>query len=144
VGISLLLLAQSPLVEDLGISGAVRENFSRIALDERTVQTMIDSEREKERKAALQAAFREMDRPAAAQIGHRCGCSIGVASHLARHRQQLRYGRGGTSERAVRCQAFHPKMPPLSRYQLRRHLMTIATAVSSVQERALHPLQPLH
>jgi len=69
VGISLLLLAQSPLVEDLGISGAMRENFSRIALDERTVQTMIDSERDKSRKAALQAAFTTMDRSAAAQIG---------------------------------------------------------------------------
>lgn len=69
VGISLLLLAQSPLVEDLGISGAMRENFSRIALDERTVQVLIDSERDRERKAALQAAFKTMDRPAAAQIG---------------------------------------------------------------------------
>jgi hypothetical protein len=55
IGISLLLLAQSPLVEDLGISGAMCENFSRIALDERTVQTMIDGERDRERKQALQA-----------------------------------------------------------------------------------------
>lgn len=69
VGIALLLLAQSPLVEDLGISGAMRENFSRIALDERTVQLLIDSERDKPRKLALQAAFKTMDRPAAAQIG---------------------------------------------------------------------------
>jgi len=69
IGIGLLLLAQSPLVEDLGISGAMRENFSRIALDERTVQTMIDGERDRDRKQALQQAFRTMDRPAAAQIG---------------------------------------------------------------------------
>src|SRR5581483_11082883 len=69
VGISLLMLAQSPLVEDLGISGAMRENFSRIALDERSCQAMIDSERNRERKAALQEALKTMDRPAAAQIG---------------------------------------------------------------------------
>lgn len=69
VGIALLLLAQSPLVEDLGISGAMRENFSRVALDERTVQTLIDSERDRARKLALQAAFKTIDRPAAAQIG---------------------------------------------------------------------------
>jgi hypothetical protein len=69
VGIALLMLAQSPLVEDLGISGAMRENFSRIALDDRTVQTLIDGERDRPRKLALQAAFRTMDRPAAAQIG---------------------------------------------------------------------------
>lgn len=86
VGISLLLLAQSPLVEDLGISGAMRENFSRIALDERSVQGLIDSERDRVRKQALQAAFREMDRPAAAQIGastwllDRRGLSPGHAS----------------------------------------------------------------
>jgi hypothetical protein len=69
VGISLLMLAQSPLVEDIGLSGAMRENFSRIALDDRTVQAMIDSERNRERKAALQVAFKAMEFPAAAQIG---------------------------------------------------------------------------
>jgi hypothetical protein len=90
VGIALLLLAQSPLVEDLGISGAMRENFSRIALDDRTVQALIDSERDKARKAALQAAFKTMDRPASAQIGphvwllDRRGLSPGNASSGAR------------------------------------------------------------
>ncbi len=90
VGIALLMLAQSPLVEDLGISGAMRENFSRIALDERTVQALIDSERDRPRKLALQAAFRTMDRPAAAQIGaqvwllDRRGLSPGNASAGAR------------------------------------------------------------
>lgn len=90
VGISLLLLAQSPLVEDLGISGAMRENFSRIALDERTVQMLIDSERDKPRKLALQAAYRTMERPAAAQIGpltwllDRRGLSPGAPSSAAR------------------------------------------------------------
>lgn len=90
VGISLLMLAQSPLVEDLGISGAMRENFSRIALDERTVQTLIDSERDRARKLALQAAFKTMERPAAAQIGphvwllDRRGLSPGAPSSSAR------------------------------------------------------------
>jgi hypothetical protein len=90
VGISLLLLAQSPLVEDLGISGAMRENFSRIALDDRSVQTLIDSERDRPRKLALQAAFKTMDRPAAAQIGphvwllDRRGLSPGSTSSAAR------------------------------------------------------------
>lgn len=90
IGMTLLMLAQSPLVEDLGISGAMRENFSRIALDERTVQTLIDSERDKDRKQALQQAFRTMDRPAAAQIGaqvwllDRRGLQPGQASSSAR------------------------------------------------------------
>lgn len=69
VGISLLCLAQSPLVEDLNISGAMRENFARIGLDERSVLQLIDSERDKDRKAALRHAIIGMDRPAAAQIG---------------------------------------------------------------------------
>ena len=69
VGISLLVLAQSPLVEDLGISGAMRENFARLALDDRSVQLLIDSERDKARKDALRAALIGVERPAAAQIG---------------------------------------------------------------------------
>ena len=69
VGISLLVMAQSPLVEDLGISGGMRENFARIALDDRGVQLLIDGERDRPRKDALRAALRGLERPAAAQIG---------------------------------------------------------------------------
>lgn len=69
VGISLLLMAQSPLVEDLNISGAMRENFARVGLDDRAVQLLIDSERDKPRKDALRQAVIGLDRPAAAQIG---------------------------------------------------------------------------
>jgi hypothetical protein len=100
VGIALLLLAQSPFVEDLGISGAMRENFSRIALDERTVQTLIDSERDRARKTALQAAFKTTDRPAAAQIGaqvwllDRRGLSPGHASSAARIWAGWDWGKG--------------------------------------------------
>ncbi len=90
VSIGLLMLAQSPLVEDLGISGAMRENFSRIALDPRSIQALIDSERDKPRKLALQAEFSTMDRPAAAIIGtqvyllDRRGLQPGQASASAR------------------------------------------------------------
>lgn len=69
VSMGLLMLAQSPLVEDLGITGAMRENFSRIALDDRIVQGMIDNERDKPRKDALNAMFKSLDWPAAAHIG---------------------------------------------------------------------------
>ena len=44
-------------------------NFARVALDDATVQAMIDSERDKARKDALRAALRGIERPAAAQIG---------------------------------------------------------------------------
>ncbi len=108
VGISLIMLAQSPLVEDLGISGAMRENFSRLALDERTVQSMIDSERDRPRKAALQAAFTTVDRPAAANIGaqvwllDRRGLSPGHASAGARMWAGWDYaGRGPSSVSAA-------------------------------------------
>lgn len=90
VSMGLLMLAQSPLVEDLGISGAMRENFSRIALDERIVQSMIDNERDKPRKLALQAAFTSLDWPAAAIIGtqvwllDRRGLAPGQASAAVR------------------------------------------------------------
>lgn len=70
VGMSLICLAQSPLVEDLGMSGGMRENFARIALDDRTVATMIDAERDKDRKQALRAALVGLERPAAAVIGN--------------------------------------------------------------------------
>ena len=90
VGISLLLMAQSPLVEDLNISGAMRENFARIGLDDRSVQLLIDGERDKARKDALRAALVGMDRPAAAQIGSqvwlldRRGLDAGTAPSGAR------------------------------------------------------------
>jgi hypothetical protein len=42
VGISVILMTQSTNVEDLGVSGPLRENFSRLALDQRTIGQMID------------------------------------------------------------------------------------------------------
>lgn len=69
VGISLLCLAQSPLVEDIQISGSMRSNFARLALDDATVKQLIGSdEKDGERKKALHAALVGVERPAAATI----------------------------------------------------------------------------
>jgi hypothetical protein len=71
VGISLLMLAQSPLVDDLKISSKMRSNFAAIALDEETVRTMIGRCPDKERKEALQQELIAIgdDYPASAHIG---------------------------------------------------------------------------
>lgn len=69
VGFALLILAQSPNVEDIGFSAKMRNNFAAIALDMETVQYLIDRERNKERKIALREAAHDMSYPAAAQIG---------------------------------------------------------------------------
>lgn len=68
--ISIWLLVQSALVEDLGMSGAKRENFTRFALDRRTVLDLADrDERDRTRREALYAALRSAgDYPAAAVI----------------------------------------------------------------------------
>lgn len=70
VGISLLLMAQSPLVEDLKMSGGMRENFARIALDLRSIKAMMDTTNNRERKAALHDALIAIgdDYPATAEI----------------------------------------------------------------------------
>ncbi|MBK9944322.1 MAG: hypothetical protein IPP13_22200 [Kouleothrix sp.] len=59
VNISILMLAQSPNVEDIGLSGPMRQNFTRIALDAATTRLMTtreetDPQRKKEILAALQ------------------------------------------------------------------------------------------
>ncbi len=53
VGISIISLAQSANVEDLGISGGMRNNFTRIALDDRSIKIMINDEPDRARKAAM-------------------------------------------------------------------------------------------
>jgi len=68
VGIALIILAQSPNVDDIGFSAKMRNNFAAIALDETTVQQLIDNERNRERKEALRNAV-PASYPAAAQIG---------------------------------------------------------------------------
>lgn len=65
VGIAVWLLLQSPNVEDLGMSGPKRENFTRFALDPRTIGMMIDKdERNIERRRALNSAIAGMSFPA--------------------------------------------------------------------------------
>jgi len=58
VNISIILLCQSANVEDLGLSGPMRQNFTRIALDDRSIKLMIaqeemDAARRKDLYAAL-------------------------------------------------------------------------------------------
>lgn len=69
VGIALLIMAQSPNVDDIGFSAKMRNNFAAIALDAATVQSLIDKERSKERTIAMRQAAHDMTYPAAAFIG---------------------------------------------------------------------------
>lgn len=65
VNISIILLCQSAVLEDLNISGPMRQNFTRIALDDRTVKQMIkDDEMDRSRKQALYAALEGRAYPA--------------------------------------------------------------------------------
>lgn len=58
VNISILMLAQSPNVEDIGLSGPMRQNFTRLALDAATTRLMTtreetDAQRKKDILATL-------------------------------------------------------------------------------------------
>jgi hypothetical protein len=69
VNISILMLVQSANVEDLGISGAMRENFAVIGLDSRCILYQIDqNEKRKDRRDALYAAVGGREWPATAVI----------------------------------------------------------------------------
>ena len=68
VRISILLLCQSANVEDLGLSGPMRENFLRIALDSTAARKLIQvDEPNPERKKQLLAALDGMSYPAVAE-----------------------------------------------------------------------------
>lgn len=69
IGIALLIMAQSPNVDDIGFSAKMRNNFAAIALDAATVQSLIDKERSKDRTIAMRQAAHDMTYPAAAFIG---------------------------------------------------------------------------
>ena len=70
VGISLILLTQTANVEDLGISGPLRRNFFRIAVDAMAIRTMIaKDETDTDRKRQLYEALVGMAYPATAEIG---------------------------------------------------------------------------
>lgn len=70
VRISVLLLVQSANVEDLGISGGMRNNFTRIALDDLNIKRMVANEEfNTERKRALGEALAGLSYPATCVMG---------------------------------------------------------------------------
>lgn len=68
VDMSFLLLAHSPNVDDLKVSGALRTNCAFVAIDEAGCQKLIDQCRDKPRQAALNALLPDLDWPALASI----------------------------------------------------------------------------
>lgn len=70
VGISLILLTQTANVEDLGISGPLRRNFFRIAVDAPSIRLMIAREEtDHPRRQQLYEALIGLQYPATAEIG---------------------------------------------------------------------------
>lgn len=70
VAISLILLTQTTNVEDLGISGPLRRNFFRIAVDAPSIRLMIAREETNhERKQQLYEGLIGLQYPATAEIG---------------------------------------------------------------------------
>jgi hypothetical protein len=69
IGISLMLLTQTANVEDLGISGPLRRNFFRIALDAPSMRLMITREEsDHTRRAQLLTSITELEYAATAEI----------------------------------------------------------------------------
>lgn len=64
VNISIIMLAQSPNVEDIGLSGPMRQNFTRIALDAATTRLMTREETDPQRKKDILAALQGLEYPA--------------------------------------------------------------------------------
>jgi hypothetical protein len=65
VNISAIMLSQTANVEDLGVSGPLRENFTRIAVDNRAIKLMIKSEEsDAQRRQQLYDALIGMPYPA--------------------------------------------------------------------------------
>jgi hypothetical protein len=64
IGISVHLMTQSPLVEDIGMNSSMRKNFSRVALGDEA-PLLIREERDPKRRAALQDLLRGQQYPAA-------------------------------------------------------------------------------
>jgi hypothetical protein len=65
VNINVILLTQSPLVEDIGMNSAMRKNFYRIALATDECRRLISEEPDKPRRDALLEALRGRPFPAA-------------------------------------------------------------------------------
>jgi hypothetical protein len=67
--ISVLVMTQSANCDDLGISGPLRENFTRIALDTRTIRQLINEDLNRDRRDALAAMLpTQGDYPAAVEL----------------------------------------------------------------------------
>lgn len=65
INISVVMLSQTANVEDLGVSGPLRENFTRIAVDNRAIKLMIKSEEsDAQRRQQLYDALIGMAYPA--------------------------------------------------------------------------------
>jgi len=72
IGISLILLTQTANVEDLGLSGPLRRNFFRIALDTQSIRLMIAREEtDHARKVQLYESLIGTQYPATSEIGGR-------------------------------------------------------------------------
>ncbi len=64
IGMSVSLMTQSPLVEDIGMNSAMRKNFTRIALGDEAPR-LLREERDNKRRAQLQDLLRGQQYPAA-------------------------------------------------------------------------------
>jgi hypothetical protein len=64
VQISVVLLTQSPLVEDIGMNSAMRKNFTRVALGDEA-PLLLREERDPKRRAQLQELLKGQAHPAA-------------------------------------------------------------------------------
>ncbi len=65
VNIAVILLTQSPLVEDIGLNSAMRKNFYRVALKHAEVAFLLKDENNQERRKAVLAAVEGQRFPAA-------------------------------------------------------------------------------
>lgn len=73
VGISVILLTQTANVEDLAISGPLRENYTRIALDSGAARKFLEREEpDKARRVALLQAMQGQAYPAVTEQQGRC------------------------------------------------------------------------
>jgi hypothetical protein len=70
VNMSAAILTQTANVEDIGLSGPLRDNFQRIAVDARAIKLMIkQDELDDERRAMLYGALIDLQYPATTVIG---------------------------------------------------------------------------
>ena len=89
MNICVWLLLQSALVEDIGLSGAMRQNFTRFALDLETIRQMLNKEKA-ERRAAIDAALVGEKFPPPRRLIARCTCLIARALIARRRHAALR------------------------------------------------------